>query len=599
MPRATPGPPPGRTRRGLEEIRRLVRRYRGALALGLALIIVNRLAALVLPIASKYVIDEVIGKHRQALLFPIVALALASIAVQAITTFGGTQVLGVAAQRAITQLRRDVQAHVLRLPVAYFESTQSGVLITRIMTDAESLRPIVGTGFVQLASSFLTAVLAVGILLYMNWWLTVIVLAMLVAFAVGTTKGFAWLRTIFRRVSEQTAFVTGRLGEALGGIAVVKTYTAERREALAFTRNVHQLLRLVARSITGVAVLTAAITAITGLVTVLLMVVGVHAIDAGTMTLGDLTMYVFLVSLLVSPLVQIAALGSEVSRALAGLDRIRELRELVTEDRDDAARAPITRVAGTVEVCDVSFEYVPGEPVLRHVSFVAPAGSTTALVGPSGSGKSTLCKLLLTFADPTVGRVLVDGHDLARVRRRDYRAFLGVVLQDNFLFDGTIADNIRYGRPGATLEEIRAVSRLAHCDEFVSRLPDGYDTVVGERGVKLSGGQRQRIAIARAMLADPRILILDEATSNLDSESEALIQDGLRALRRGRTTFVIAHRLSTIQNADQILVLDEGRIVERGTHAELLAANGRYRTLHDVQYRPDTSGIRRLLCIPT
>ena len=365
----------------------------------------------------------------------------------------------------------------------------------------------------------------------------------------------------------------------------MKAYTAEEREDTVFAAGIHRLFDNVRQTLTGVAAVTSFGSAVIGVIGVVIMVVGGRSILAGTMTLGDFVMYIFFVGLLAVPLIQMSSIGTQISEALAGLDRIREIKQMATEDDEDASREPLGTLQGEVVFDDVSFEYEPGTPVLRHVSFRAPAGTTTALVGSSGSGKSTLISLVMAFSRPGSGRVMVDGRDLAGVRLRDYRAQLGVVLQDNFMFDGTVTENIRFSRPKATMDEVKAVSDIAHCDEFVDKFPNKYDTVVGERGVKLSGGQRQRVAIARAILADPRILILDEATSSLDSESEALIQDGLHALRKGRTTFVIAHRLSTIRSADQILVLEAGQIVERGTHEALLAANGRYRHLHDKQYK--------------
>jgi subfamily B ATP-binding cassette protein MsbA len=394
---------------------------------------------------------------------------------------------------------------------------------------------------------------------------------------------FKRLRPLFRKRSELTADLTGRLGEAVGGVRILKVYVAEDRESRIFAEGAERLFRNIAGTITGTSAITAFSTAIVGAVGVLIMLVGGQAIFAGRMTLGDLIMYTFFVGLLAAPVVQIANVGTQVSEAFAGLDRIREILDLPTEDQEDASRAALPALAGQVAFQDVEFEYDPGTPVLRGISFQVPAGSTVALVGSSGSGKSTIIGLLMAFNRPQGGQVLVDGRDLLSLRLRDYRAKLGVVMQDNFLFDGTIADNIGFARPASSREEIEAVGRIAHVDEFVERFEAGYDTVVGERGVKLSGGQRQRVAIARAILADPRILILDEATSSLDSESEALIRDGLRRLRSGRTTFVIAHRLSTIESADQILVVEAGRIVERGVHAELLALGGRYRQLYERQ----------------
>jgi ABC-type multidrug transport system fused ATPase/permease subunit len=573
------------TKAAWEEARRLIWARRGRLAIGLGLMLISRLAGLVLPATSKYLIDDVIGKRRTELLVPLALAAGAATLVQAVTSFALSQVLGVAAQRAITDMRRRVEAHVARLPVRYFDSTQSGVLISRIMTDAEGIRNLVGSGLVQLFGSIVTAVLALAYLFYLNWFLTVVNIVALAAFGGGMALAFNRLRPLFRERGKINAEVTGRLNETLGGIRIVKTYTAEKREELVFTKGVHRLFRNVAKSITGVSSIMTFSTAIIGVIGVVMIIIGGRAILDGRMTIGDFLNYILFTGLLAAPVVQIASIGTQISEALAGLDRIHELMAMTTEDQEDAKRPALGAIEGEIVFEDVSFEYNTGVPVLNHVSFRAPAGTTTALVGSSGSGKSTLISLVMAFNRPLGGRILVDGRDLASVRLRDYRSQLGVVLQDNFLFDGTIADNIRYGRPDATIEEIQAVSRIAHADEFIEGFEKKYDTIVGERGVKLSGGQRQRVSIARAILADPRILVLDEATSSLDSESEAMIQDGLKSLRRGRTTFVIAHRLSTIRSADQILVLEHGEIVERGTHAELLALGGRYRTLYEKQYQ--------------
>jgi ABC-type multidrug transport system fused ATPase/permease subunit len=546
--------------------------------------LVNRLVGMVLPATSKYLIDDVIGRNQADLLLPLALVAGAATIVQAVTAFSISQVLGVAAQRAITDMRRRVEAHVARLPVRYFDSTQSGILISRIMSDAEGIRNLVGTGLVQFVGSVVTAIVALGILFYLNWWLTLATLVALAVFGGAMAIAFKRLRPLFRERGKINAEVTGRLNETLNGIRIVKTYTAEKREELVFTRGVHRLFRNIAQTITGVSSITAFSTVVVGIIAVLMIVMGGHAILTKQMTLGDFVFYMVLTGLMAAPVVQIASIGTQISEAFAGLDRIRELFGMTTEDEEDSTKAPLGHVDGEVVFEGVSFEYNKDVPVLKNVSFKAPAGTTTALVGSSGSGKSTLISLVMAFNRPLTGRILIDGRDLSTVRLRDYRSQIGVVLQDNFLFDGTIAENIRYGRPDATAEEIQQVSRIAHADEFIEGFEARYDTIVGERGVKLSGGQRQRVAIARAILADPRILVLDEATSSLDSESEAFIQDGLRSLRRGRTTFVIAHRLSTIRSADQILVIEHGEIVERGTHEELLALGGRYRTLYDKQY---------------
>ena len=562
----------------------LIREHRKSLTLGLTLMVVNRLAGLVLPAMPKFLIDDVIADGRPDLLWVLVIAAAAAALVQAATSFSLSQVVSVAAQGAIATMRKKVQAHVLRLPVAYFDSTKTGVLISRIMTDPEGIRNLVGTGLVQLIGGLLTAVIAFAILLSLNLRLTLATVGLLIAFAASMSIAFKRLRPIFRKRGEINAEVTGRLNETLGGVRLVKTYVAEGREESVFADGVDRLFRNIASTITGTSAVAAISTVIVGGIGVMILLLGGRAIIAGDMTTGELFSYVLYVGVMVAPLIQVSNIGTQITEAFAGLDRIHELRAVHTEDEEDTLRRPVSDLQGEVVFEDVWFEYRPDTPVLKGISFRARAGTTTALVGSSGAGKSTLIELVMAFYRPLRGRVTVDGIDLTTLRLRDYRQFLGVVMQENFLFDGTIRENIAFANPAAAEEEIGVAARIAHCDEFVERFEQRFDTVVGERGVKLSGGQRQRVGIARAILANPRVLILDEATSSLDSEAEALIQDGLRALRRGRTTLVIAHRLSTIRSADQILVLNDGHIVERGTHAELMATDGLYRQFYEKQH---------------
>ena len=585
-----PDPPPQKTKKNIrwtaawQEARVLIYARRWRLALGLVLMLISRIAGLVLPAASKYLIDDVIGKQNYALLPTLAWAVFGATVVQAVTSFGLSQILGVAAQKAITDMRRRVQEHIMRLPVRYFDTTQTGVLISRVMNDAEGIRNLVGTGLVQLTGGIVTAIFALAALLYLNWQLTVATIVVLAFFGGALGWAFKTLRPLFRDRGKIQAEVTGRLNQALGGVRVVKTYTAERREDLIFTKGAHNLFRNVAKTMTGVSGITAFSSVVIGAIGIVMIVVGGNSILSGSMTLGDLFAYIFFTGLLAMPVIQIASIGTQITEAFAGLDRIHEILDTAREDADDKNRAPLEELRGDIEFDDVWFEYNEGVPVLKNISFVAKAGTTTALVGSSGSGKSTLISLVMAFNRPTKGIVRADGRNLESLRLAEYRHHLGVVLQDNFLFDGTVAENIRYGSPHATLEDVKRVSRIAHADEFIDKFEKQYDTVVGERGVRLSGGQRQRVAIARAILANPRVLLLDEATSSLDSESEMMIQDGLRSLRQGRTTFVIAHRLSTIRSADQILVLEGGEIVERGTHEQLLAKGGRYRQLYDKQY---------------
>ena len=572
------------TARAWREARALIHQHRSSIALGLGLMLISRLAGLVLPLSTKYLIDEVIGHRNGHLLLPLALGAGAATLLQAITSYANSQVVSVAAQRAIMTMRQQVQDHMLRLPIRYFDDTKSGVVISRVMNDAEGIRNLVGTGLIQLVGGALTAFISLGVLFWLNWKLTLATMLFLAAFGGAMALAFRKLRPLFRQRSEITADITGRLTESIGGVRILKIYVAEERERRIFAEGTERLFKNIAGTLTGTSAITAFGTAIVGALGVLIMVIGGRAIFAGTMSLGDLIMYTFFVGLMAAPVVQIANIGTQVSEAFAGLDRVREILDMPTEDQEDASRASLPTVEGAIAFRNVHFSYEEGAPVLKGISFEAPAGSTVALVGSSGSGKSTLLSLVMAFNHPQQGQVLVDGTDVHSLKLREYRAKLGVVMQDNFLFDGTVADNIGFAKPSATREDIETVGRIAHVHEFVERFEQGYDTVVGERGVKLSGGQRQRVAIARAILADPRILLLDEATSSLDSESEALIRDGLHKLRTGRTTFVIAHRLSTIESADQILVVEHGEIVERGTHRELLALNGRYKQLYDRQH---------------
>jgi len=584
---ATAAKPPKKkidTKRAWAETRALMLRHKRSLAIGFSLMLVNRAVGFVLPASSKFLIDNVIGQKRLDLLWPLALAALGAMIIQAGTGFALAQVVSIAAQRAITEMRKAVQMHVLRLPVSYFDSTKTGILISRIMSDAEGVRNLVGTGIIQLVGGFLTAGIALAVLFYLNWKLTAITLLILVGFGSMMAIAFARLRPLFRERGAINAEVTGRLAETVGGIRIVKVYTAERREQKTFATGAHKLFRNVAATITGTSAVGSGVAVITGLIGVLMILVGGRDVLEGRMTLGDMMMYVFFIGMVAAPLVGIASIGTQITEAFAGLDRIREIRDMTTEDQADASKAEVPTVNGEVEFQGVTFEYNPDAPVLKNVNFRAKAGTTTALVGSSGGGKSTLVSLVMAFARPKAGKILIDGKDLQTLKLHEFRDHVGVVLQDNFLFDGTIKENIGYSRPGATTEDIITAAKIAHVDDFVEGFKDKYDTIVGERGVKLSGGQRQRVAIARAIIADPRILILDEATSSLDSESEAMIRDGLKKLRTGRTTFVIAHRLSTIESADQILVLEKGEIVESGTHAELMKLGRRYKELHDRQY---------------
>jgi len=568
----------------LPEVWALLRPRRGLLGLGMVLMAVNRVSGLALPYSTKYLIDNVMIHRQTQLLLPLVGGVLLATLLQGVTSYTLTQTLSKAAQRMITELRRNVQEHVGRLPVAYYDANKTGALVSRIMSDVEGVRNLIGTGLVEFLGGLLTAVIALVMLLRISPVMTGLAFALLLVSMVGLRKAFSVLRPIFRERSKINAEVSGRLTESLSGVRVVKGYHAESREHDVFTRGVQRLLENVLRSLTTMSMMSFSTTALGGVVGALVMLVGARQVLEGKITVGQFMSYTAFLAFMIAPVFQVVGIGTQLTEAVAGLERTREVLDERPEDEDPRRTVTLPDIEGDLAFDHVSFAYEPGKPVLQDVSFQASSGTVTALVGSSGSGKSTIIGLVAAFHVPIEGRVLVDWVDLATVRLDSYRTRLGVVLQESFLFDGTIRENVAFSRPRASEEEILAACRVARVDEFAERFPEGYDTIIGERGVKLSGGQRQRVSIARAILADPRILILDEATSSLDSESEMLIQEGLAQLMRGRTTFVIAHRLSTIRRADQILVVEAGRIVERGTHQSLYAAGGRYRELYDKQH---------------
>ena len=565
--------------------RQIIWPRRKLLGLGLILILINRVSALVLPATTKVLIDDVIAAGRGERLWPIIAAVGVAVAVQAATSFSLTRLLSVEAQRFIAELRSQVQRHVLRLPVRHFEETKSGELVSRIMNDVEGVRNLVGTGLVQLVGGSLTALLALVFLLRIDPLLTVLAMVPLVFFAAVSTRAFGKLRPAFRERGKLQAEVTGRLTEALGGIRVIKGFHALEREGAVFRAGVLRLFHNVKTTLTTTAAVTSLGSFFVGLASVIILGYGGQQILQGELTIGQLFSFTVFLAFLVGPIVQMANIGTQMTEAFAGLDRTAELLSLPGEDDDPRRVTNMPTIEGRVAFEGVDFSYVEGERVLKNVSFEVPAGCVVALVGSSGSGKSTLAALAMSFLEPDQGRVLVDGVDLREVQLASYRSQLGLVLQDDFLFDGTIRENLLFARPDASGEEVVAAAERAYVSEFSARLADGLDTVIGERGVKLSGGQRQRVTIARAILAAPRILLLDEATSSLDTESEAFIQKSLEELLEGRTTFVIAHRLSTIRRADLILVIEGGEIVERGRHEELMELAGRYQRLYTLQAR--------------
>ncbi len=562
---------------------------RGLLALGLILMAINRVSGLVLPASTKFLVDDIIVKRHTQLLLPLLGAVLAATLIQGATSFGLTQLLSKEAQRLITELRQKVQVHVGHLPVAYYDSNKTGTLVARIMNDVEGVRNLIGTGLVEFAGGLLTAVIALVVLMRLSASMTLFAFTCLVLFSFGLKKAFTTIRPIFRERSKINAEVTGRLTESLGGVRVVKGYHAEAREEGVFSAGVHRLLNNVLRTLTATSLMSLSSAMLIGIVGAVVMYMGARQIIAGKLTLGGFFTYTMFLGYLVAPIFQVVNIGTQITEAIAGLERTHEVLSEPPEDQDPERKIQLHENNGAIRFENVDFAYDPDKPVLKDVSFDAKPGTVTALVGSSGSGKSTIIGLIAAFYKPVAGRILIDGIDLNHVRLDSYREALGVVLQESFLFDGTIRENVAFSRPHAREEEIRRVCRIARVDEFAEKFATGYDTIVGERGVKLSGGQRQRISIARAILADPRILILDEATSSLDSESEALIQQGLSYLMAGRTTFVIAHRLSTIRRADQILVVEAGEIVERGTHQELYAARGRYYDLYTRQHGLETN----------
>ncbi len=570
--------------KSLPDVWALMKPRRGLLALGFVLMAINRVAGLVLPASTKYLVDNVISKRQIQLLTPIVLGVLTATVIQGLTSFTLTQLLSKSAQKMIADMRRQVQAHIGRLPVSFYDANKTGALVSRIMSDVEGVRNLVGTGLVEFVGGLMTAVIALVYLLHTSVTMTAVAFGILLVFGFGINKAFATIRPIFRARPKINAEVSGRLTESLSGVRVVKGYHAEEREERVFGTGVQRLLDNVLKTLTATSLMSLSAAGLMGIVSAIIMELGAHKIIGGTMTLGTFFAFNIFLGLLIAPVFQIVAIGTQITEAITGLERTREILNEKVEDDEPGRTVTLDRVIGLVEMENVSFAYDTRKEVLHDVSFRSEPGTVTALVGPSGAGKSTIIGLIAAFYVPSSGCVLVDGVDLSTVKLNSYRTQLGVVLQETFLFDGTIRENVAFARPDATEEEILAACHIARVDEFAESFENKYDTVVGERGVKLSGGQKQRVSIARAILADPRILILDEATSSLDSESEALIQEGLRYLMRGRTTFVIAHRLSTIRRADQILVVEAGRVIERGTHETLYALGGRYYDLYTKQH---------------
>lgn len=556
---------------------------RNLVLLGLLLIVVRSLSGFVLPIQSKVLLDEVVPNNDYNLLSSLILIVIISIVVQALTSFLLTKVLSIQAQYLISELRAQVQKKVLSLPISFFDNTKSGVLVSRIMSDVEGVRNLIGTGLVQLVGGSFTAILTLIILLRMNIWMTLFTFIPLSVFAMIALKAFKYIRPIFRARGKINADVKGRLIETLSGVRVIKAFNAESQETEIFARGVDAIFQNVKKSLTATAIMTSSSTFLIGLATTGIMGIGGHFMIKGEITPGDFLQFTFLLAFMVAPIVQMSNIGSQLTEALAGLDRTEELMSMEAEHDDPKRIIELKDLKGELVFSDVSFGYVKNQNVLHNINFKATCGSVIALVGSSGSGKSTIAGLSATFLNPQSGIITIDGEDISKVKLHSYRKQLGVVLQDEFLFEGTIRENIIFPRPEANEVQVNAAVKAAYVDEFTDRFDDGLETLIGERGVKLSGGQRQRIAIARAILANPKIIILDEATSNLDTESEALIQKSLDELTKNRTTIVIAHRLSTIRKADQILVIENGHIVERGNHDDLIKNEGRYYDLFTYQ----------------
>ncbi|MCH7525530.1 MAG: ABC transporter ATP-binding protein [Bacteroidetes bacterium] len=551
--------------------------------IGLILIVFSRLSSLVLPWKMKELIDEIIPNSNYEQLYNLLFIVGIAITIQSITSFLLTRILSVQAQFLISELRAQVQRKVLSLPISFFDNTKSGALVSRIMTDVEGVRNLIGTGLVQMVGGTLTAILSLVMLISISPSMTLFVLAPVAVFGFIALKAFGYIRPIFRARGVINAEVTGRLIETLAGVRVIKAFNAEAQENKVFEKGVDKLFQNVKKSLTATALMTSSSGFLLGMATTGIMGIGGYQIMNGDLSMGDFISFTLFLGFMIAPIIQMGNIGSQLTEALAGLDRTEELMNLTAEEDDEQRTIQLDTLKGDLVFEDVSFSYDEGAEVLHNINFKAPSGTVIALVGSSGSGKSTIAGLSATFLNPKSGKITIDGHDLTKVNLSSYRQYLGVVLQDEFLFEGTIKENIMFPRPNATEEQLLKAVDAAYVNEFTDRFEDGLDTLIGERGVKLSGGQRQRIAIARAILVDPKIIILDEATSNLDTESEGLIQKSLAELVKDRTTIIIAHRLSTIKRADQILVIEAGRIAERGNHDELIAAKGRYYELYTYQ----------------